>query len=168
MTNPFFDRPILNSPYERPRRHWELDAAGQPTQLINEERRRAEFITRIPKPKKRKAAAAQPEMDLGDSTGLSTESQRYDAQSNINYIRGLVDAWRSLPNLAHWQVTPHAQRLLTHWRQHEVSGMRPIVGRIEALKTATWLPARVRCTTSLPMAKRSAGALARYASQRSV
>jgi hypothetical protein len=25
MSNPFFDHPILNSPYESPRRHWELD-----------------------------------------------------------------------------------------------------------------------------------------------
>lgn len=25
MSNPFFDKPILNSPYERPARHWELD-----------------------------------------------------------------------------------------------------------------------------------------------
>ena len=24
MSNPFFDQPILNSPYEFPRRHWEL------------------------------------------------------------------------------------------------------------------------------------------------
>jgi hypothetical protein len=56
--NPFFDRPILNSPYECPRRHWELDEAGQPTQRIIESRRRAEFITPIPKPKKHKKAAA--------------------------------------------------------------------------------------------------------------
>ena len=25
MSNPFFDHPILNSPYECPQRHWELD-----------------------------------------------------------------------------------------------------------------------------------------------
>jgi hypothetical protein len=25
MSNPFFDHPILNSPYAYPRRHWELD-----------------------------------------------------------------------------------------------------------------------------------------------
>jgi type III restriction enzyme len=30
MTNPFFDRPILNSPYAYPARHWELDDQGQP------------------------------------------------------------------------------------------------------------------------------------------
>ena len=31
-SNPFFTHPILNSPYEAPRRHWELDKEGQPTQ----------------------------------------------------------------------------------------------------------------------------------------
>ena len=36
MSNPFFDHPILNSPYEYPVRHWELDEAGQPTQKIIE------------------------------------------------------------------------------------------------------------------------------------
>ena len=56
MSNPFFDHPILNSPYEIPRRHWELDPQGQPTQRILETRRRAEFITPIPKPRKRKPA----------------------------------------------------------------------------------------------------------------
>jgi hypothetical protein len=32
MSDPFFDRPILNSPYDYPKRCWELDEAGQPTQ----------------------------------------------------------------------------------------------------------------------------------------
>ena len=36
MENPFFDRPIINSPYEYPSRHWELDETGQPTQKIVE------------------------------------------------------------------------------------------------------------------------------------
>jgi hypothetical protein len=40
MPNPFFDHPILNSPYERPPRHWELDENGQPTQQIIEEAQR--------------------------------------------------------------------------------------------------------------------------------
>ena len=35
-------------------RHWELDDTGQPIQKILETRRRAEFITPIPKPKKQK------------------------------------------------------------------------------------------------------------------
>ena len=42
MTDPFFEKPILNSPYAYPLRHWELDEQGQPTQQIVEKRRRAE------------------------------------------------------------------------------------------------------------------------------
>ena len=34
MGNPFFERPILNSPYDYPTRIWELDSEGQPTQQI--------------------------------------------------------------------------------------------------------------------------------------
>jgi hypothetical protein len=45
MGEVFFDRPILNSLFQYPARHWELDADGQPTQHIVESRRRAEFIT---------------------------------------------------------------------------------------------------------------------------
>jgi len=55
----FFERPILNSPYERPLRHWELDETGQPTQRIIESRRSADFVTPIPKPKKHKKSAQQ-------------------------------------------------------------------------------------------------------------
>ncbi|MCC7342478.1 MAG: hypothetical protein IT170_15460 [Bryobacterales bacterium] len=54
MTNTFFERPILNSPYEYPIRHWELDSSGQPTQKISDTRRHAEYITPIPAPRKRK------------------------------------------------------------------------------------------------------------------
>jgi hypothetical protein len=36
----------------KPRRYWELDDAGQPTQRIIERRRTAKFVTPIPKPKK--------------------------------------------------------------------------------------------------------------------
>jgi len=57
MANDFFEHPILNSPYEYPSRHWELDEVGQPTQKVIARRRDAKFITPIPKPKKRKAAA---------------------------------------------------------------------------------------------------------------
>jgi len=48
MSDPFFDHPILNSPYESPARHWELDEAGQPTQKIIGSRRGAKFVTRLP------------------------------------------------------------------------------------------------------------------------
>src|SRR3990170_4541245 len=92
-SNPFFDHPILNSPYERPERHWELDEQGQPTQKIIEDRRRAEFITPIPKPKKR--GAKQEEIIFDEGKGLSSKAQQYDLTSIINKVRGHVDTWRS-------------------------------------------------------------------------
>ena len=79
MANPFFDRPILNSPYERPARHWELDDEGQPTQRIIDTRRRAQFVTPIPKPKKRKSAAqSQMVFDEGRGLHLPTQMRRRD------------------------------------------------------------------------------------------
>ncbi len=86
----FFSDPILNSPYEYPQRHWELDEQGQPTQCIIEGRRRAEFVTPIPKPKKQKRAIAQGAFVFDEGRGLSTEAQQYDPTSNINEIRRQV------------------------------------------------------------------------------
>ena len=140
MSNPFFDQPILNSPYVYPSRHWELDESGQPTQKIIDSRRKAEFVTPIPKPKKRKKKdAKQLELALDEGHGLSTGDQQYDATSVINKVRQLVDEWRAIPNPSNWHVTPETARLLQHWRHHEFSGVRPFFCQIEAVETAIWL-----------------------------
>ncbi len=135
-TNPFLNHPILNSPYETPRRHWELDPEGQPTQKVMAQRRRAEFITPIPKPKKRKAAQADLVFDEG--RGLSNAEQQYDVTSIIDEVREQVSQWRNLPPSA-WQVTPETARLLKYWRHHEFSGVRPFFCQVEAVETAIWL-----------------------------
>jgi type III restriction enzyme len=138
MANPFFEHPILNSPYHRPTRHWELDATGQPTQQITEDRRRAEFITPIPKPKKRKPSS-QAELSLDEGKGLSSADQQFDATSIINEIRGYVESWRALPNQRDWGVTPETARLLQHWRHHQFQSQRPFFCQVEAVETAIWL-----------------------------
>ncbi len=99
MSNPFFDHPILNSPYERPSRHWELDEAGQPTQQLLHYRRRAQFITPIPKPKKQKKAAHQQGIVFDEGAGLSSAAQQYDPTSIINEVRGQVDPQRPAPTV---------------------------------------------------------------------
>ena len=139
MSNPFFDHPILNSPYESPSRHWELDDDGQPTQKITERRRSAKFITPIPKPKKRKASAAQAGFVFDEGKALSTKEQQYDPTSNINEVRQNVDVWRALPNPSQWQVSPETARLLQHWRHHKFGGIRPFFCQVEAVETAIWL-----------------------------
>src|SRR5713226_1420321 len=139
MSNPFFDRPILNSPYACPARHWELDAQGQPTQQIVEKRRRAEFITPIPKPKKRQGMADQTAIVFDEGKGLSTPKQQYDHTATINAVRQEVDKWRALPNINDWRVTPETARLLQHWRLHNFSSIRPFFCQVEAVETAIWL-----------------------------
>ncbi|MCC6346177.1 MAG: DEAD/DEAH box helicase family protein [Nitrospirales bacterium] len=139
MDNRFFKQPILNSPYEYPVHHWELDAQGQPTQRIIDTRRSAEFITPIPRPRKRKGANDQQQMVFDEGKGLSTQKQQYDPTSLINALRSHVDRWRSIPDPSNWQVTPETARLLQHWRHHPFSGTRPFFCQIEAVETAIWL-----------------------------
>ncbi len=138
MSNPFFEQPILNSPYDYPLRHWELDPAGQPTQRVLEKRRRAEFITPIPKPKKRKDKGQTKEIVFDEGKGLSTEEQQYDHTALINRVRDEVDRWRALPETK-WGVTAETARLLKHWRHHEFAGIRPFFCQVEAVETAIWL-----------------------------
>jgi type III restriction enzyme len=139
MGNPFFDHPILNSPYEYPARYWELDENGQPTQQIKASRRPAQFITPIPKPHKRRAAAQQQHLIIDEGKGLSTQEQLYDPTSVINKLRLEIDRWRAEPNPAAWKVTPETARLLQHWRHHDFGGIRPFFCQIEALETVIWL-----------------------------
>jgi type III restriction enzyme len=138
MSNPFFDKPILNSPYDVPKRHWELDSSGQPTQKTIETRRRAEFITPIPKPKKRKGAK-QKELELGEVEGIDTGKQHVELTATINEVRGHLERWRAWPNPSEWQVTPETARLLQHWRHHGFSSQRPFFCQIEAVETVIWL-----------------------------
>jgi type III restriction enzyme len=139
MDNGFFEKPILNSPYEYPARHWELDNQGQPTGRIIKARRSAEFITPVPKPRKRKGLTDQRQLIFDEGKGLSTEAQQYDPTPIINELRHHVDLWRNRPNPGDWQVTPETARLLQHWRHHRFSDIRPFFCQVEAIETLIWL-----------------------------
>ena len=139
MDNQFFERPILNSPYEYPAKHWELDESGQPTQQILQKRRPAEFITPIPKPRKQRSVGDQRDLIFDEGKGLSSEEQQYAHTAVINAVRQHVDRWRQLPNPADWRVTPETARLLQHWRHHAFGGIRPFFCQVEAVETAIWL-----------------------------
>jgi type III restriction enzyme len=135
----FFEKPILNSPYNYPSKHWELDSSGQPTQNVIESRRLADFITPIPKPRLRTGnPGGQAALVFNEGLGLSTADQQYDHTAIINAVRQEVDKWRQLP-VQHWKVTPETARLLQHWRHHNFSSIRPFFCQVEAVETAIWL-----------------------------
>src|SRR5271157_4817600 len=139
MENDFFTKPILNSPYDYPLRHWELDALGQPIQRIIENRRRAEFIVPVPKARKHKAAAEQKAMVFDEGKGLSSQAQQYDPTPIINELRQYIDPWRKLKDPSDWHVTPETARLLQHWRHHPFSSIRPFFCQVEAVEVGVWL-----------------------------
>ncbi len=141
MSDLFFERPILNSPYKCPSKHWELDETGQPTQRIVERRRRAEFISPIPKPRKQKGSPLEQSAIVFDEAAskLGTEGEEYDLTEIINGVRIQVDRWRKLPNPKQWRVSSETARLLQHWRHHRFNDIRPFFCQIEAVETVIWL-----------------------------
>ncbi len=138
MTERFFETPILNSPYEYPARHWELDEVRQPTNRVIDRRRPAEYITPVPQPRKQRGRPHQQAMVLNEGQGLSTEYQQYDPTSTINVLRRHVDRWRALPE-SDQGVTPETARLLKHWRHHRFSNFQPFFCQVEAVETVIWL-----------------------------
>ena len=137
MRTQFFESPILNSPYEAPTRHWALDVDGQPTGEVADGRRKASFVTPIPRAKKQ--TKAQTSLVLDEGRGLSSEAQAYDIRSIINELRLQVDRWRAIRNPEQWRVTPETRRLLQHWRSYSFSGVRPFFCQVEAVETVIWL-----------------------------
>jgi type III restriction enzyme len=138
MAQSFFEHPILNSPYQQPDSHWELDERGQPTNRIVPARRKSDFVTPVPLPKKQLQNKKQGGLALG-SEDVSSAEQEYNPKPIINEIRSYVEAWRHLPNPEQWLVTPETARLLKHWRHHRFEGVRPFFCQIEAVETAIWL-----------------------------
>ncbi|MDR0652159.1 MAG: hypothetical protein LBG12_02520 [Synergistaceae bacterium] len=135
----FFTRPILNSPYEIPTRHWELDeVTKQPTRRIVERRRKADFYTPIPNPRKQRYDPRQKNIFDG-ADEISTDEKEYGVTAIIDQIREHVGAWRKISDPSKWGVTPETARLLQHWRHYDFSGIRPFFCQVEAAETLIWL-----------------------------
>lgn len=143
MSDQFFEQPILNSPYDYPGKHWELDETRQPTGKIISTRRPTDFVTPIPKPRKRRQSqdAVQQTLDLSNIESIADDSQSYSRSLSfyINSIRDKVSAWRNLPDPASWKVTPTTEKLLQHWRNYPFEDIRPFFCQVEAVETAIWL-----------------------------
>lgn len=136
----FFEQPILNSPYQEPTRHWELED-GRPTERVFERRRPADLVAFTPTTK-RNRSSKQKEMVLDSGHGLSDEADEFNPTPLINELRAEVLNWRRLPNPAQWQVTPVTTQLLQHWRALQADAsraIRPFFCQLEAAETAIWL-----------------------------
>ncbi|MFW6028498.1 MAG: restriction endonuclease, partial [bacterium] len=105
-SKPFYEQPILNSPYHPPTRHHALDEEGRPLDRAPMDgRRRSKYVTPVPKARRRRrgGAASQAAFDLDE--GGDGQGQGYNPAPIINEIRRHLEAWRASPVSA-WGVTP--------------------------------------------------------------
>lgn len=81
----FVDNPVINSPFEEPRRHYQLNGEGQPTGIIGEGRRPSMQVVPVPAIRRR---VKQGELDLAETPNTIKVNQL------VNDIRDRVGAWR--------------------------------------------------------------------------
>ncbi|GAB4228636.1 MAG: hypothetical protein Kow0032_09190 [Methyloligellaceae bacterium] len=124
----FQENPILNTPFEKPTRHWKLDSKGQPTGEIGEGRRDPGYVIPVAKPRR---AGSQTEL------GLETDQSATD-NTLVKLVRPEVDKWRELPP-SKWNVTPETERLLRWWRDPSVREFPFFFCQLEAVETIIWL-----------------------------
>ena len=80
MSKPFYEQPVLNSPYYVPTRHHALGPDGQPLDHPPiEGRRQCGYVVPVPKARKqrqRSGASAQATFDLGAERDISGQACR--------------------------------------------------------------------------------------------
>ncbi|MDA7984293.1 MAG: DEAD/DEAH box helicase family protein [Alphaproteobacteria bacterium] len=130
MERKFDKNPILNSPYARPERHWQLNEDGSPSDFSVGGRRPSMHLVPIP-PSRRRKRGVEGSMELGLEEGGATPN------TIINRVRGYVDEWRDKPP-ERWNVTYVTQKLLMHWREGRVEP-RLFFCQVEAAETLIWL-----------------------------
>jgi type III restriction enzyme len=140
MSKPFYEQPVLNSPYHIPMRHHALGPDGQPLDHPPiEGRRQCGYVAPVPKARKqrqRSGVRAQATLDLGAERDIG--GQAYGVARIVDEIRQHLVTWRAIPNPADWGVTPSTARLLEYWRNPPEEALRPFFCQIEAVETTIW------------------------------
>jgi len=120
------ENPVLNSPYEEPKRHFRFDEEGITDEIV-EARRVSSYFVPVARPRKK-----------GKQLVLDTEWTEERIQENefINQIRERVQDWRN----GYPGITNTTRRLLEHWQRPDRDpSQRLFFCQIEALETAIYI-----------------------------
>ena len=127
MAQVLIENPVLNSPFEEPKRHFRFSDEGITKEIV-EARRVSSYFIPIAKPKK-KGKAAQLAFDT------EWTKDRIEENIFINQIRDRVSLWRK----GNYQgITKTTRRLLEYWTNPERE-RKLFFCQIEALETAIYL-----------------------------
>ncbi|HTU93183.1 MAG TPA: restriction endonuclease, partial [Gemmataceae bacterium] len=125
MKTVVIENPIVNSPFEMPRRHFRFDDDGI-TDVVVESRRPSSYFVPIANPRK-----------MGKQLTFDTTWTQDRAKDNddINFIRSRVGLWR---DQGHPGITPVTRNLLEYWTRPDRE-RRLFFCQIEALETLVYL-----------------------------
>jgi type III restriction enzyme len=126
MADVVIENPVLNSPFEEPKRHFRFTEDGI-TDEVAEERRISQYFVPIPRAKKKSAKQLSFETEW--------TADRVEENKEINRIRERVDLWRKGGYIG---ITKITAKLLEYWK-HEDRERRLFFCQIEALETAIWI-----------------------------
>ncbi len=129
MDNSIITNPVINSPFEKPQRHFYFDESGITSKVIPERRKSGYFVP-IPQPRSRGRNVQQLEMQFEEWT-----ADRLEENELVNLIRQRVDIWRQG---GYQGVTRTTRHLLEYWQR---TGREPrlFFAQIEAVETAIYL-----------------------------
>lgn len=126
MAQTVIENPIINSPFEEPRRHFRFDEEGITNEIV-ERRRASSYFMPVAQPKKRG----------GKQTHFDTEwtKDRVEENKHVNGIRERVRMWRLGGYMG---VTNTTRELLEYWTNPERE-RKLFFCQIEALETIIYL-----------------------------
>jgi len=127
MNQVVIEDPVLNSPFEEPKRHFKFTEDGITDEII-EERRISQYFVPIPQPKKKSAK----QLAFAE-TGWTAD--RVEENKDINRIRERVAIWRKGGYVG---ITKSTARLLEYWKREDRE-RKLFFCQIEALETAIWI-----------------------------
>ncbi len=140
MSKPFYEQPVLNSPYYVPTRHHPLSPKGEPLDAPPVEgRRQCGYVAPVPTARRQRQRGNNAQATLDLSPERDSAGQSYGVARIVDEIRQHLVSWRAIPNPSDWGVTPSTARLLEYWRNPPEEALRPFFCQIEAVETIVWL-----------------------------
>jgi len=127
MQQVVIENPVLNSPFEEPKRHFKFTDDGITDEIV-EARRISQYFVPIPRPKKK--SAKQLALPGGEWT-----ADRVEENKDINRIRERVAIWRKGGYVG---ITKTTASLLEYWKREDRE-RKLFYCQIEALETAVWI-----------------------------
>lgn len=131
--------PILNTPFEPPRRHWRTDDDGNLYPEVVEGRRPSRYLVPVRAPKKKGGA----------QLALSGIVEKPASSLLVSLLRTELEKWRT-QDYADKNLSDVSRQLLLHWRERDEK--RLFFCQREAVETAIFL---AECLPSIPKTRKT-------------